>query len=391
MRQRCLGVAAILMSAGILAGCGSFSTASHAPPTAPSSHARGAMPAPLQSSVFQVTFSVQNPADGWMVVDVGSTPALYRTTDEGRNWQRIVGVIPNALGSILVIGSHVWVPTTAPHHALTLAFSGTPGKNWVSQPLQATTQAVPWDAYANVVMPQTTTGTPWLLAASLYLGMTELYTLFRYDTHTGRWVAVVPMPLGQRGDESPGLAVTGRHTLWWASGGNGTQAQLDQVAVAHGRATIRAATLPGWPVTSPCGRETVNTDRRVGVPAFHGPTGRVMASWDGCHKAVHVATWTTTNGGQQWDQGAALPTGAFWGRWASPSVGYVWSASGERWWTTTDGGQTWSSSSLPAPLQRLDVVTSQDLWAIAGSGQNHLLHSSDAGLHWTTVPLPSPN
>lgn len=389
MRQRRLCAAMMLLNASLLSGCGSSSPAPHATATPPSplvGHRASASPHP---SALEVTFSASHPADGWVVMEAGTEPELYQTTNAGRQWQRVMGVTPHADGSTLVMGSRVWVPIKAPHHAIALRFSAAPHRNWVSQRLQATTRTVPWAHYANIVMPQTTTGAPWLLAASQYLGMTELYTLFRYDTPRERWVAVTPIPLGLRGDASPALAVTGPHTLWWSTGGNGTQAQLDRITVLHGRATVHAALLPGWPVTSTCGTQTIETDRRVGVPAFTGRKGRVFASWAGCDTAVHVATWATTDGGQQWQPAGSLPEGAVWGQWANASVGYAWSADGRRWWTTVDGGQAWAGVELPTPLQRLDEVSPQDLWAIGGAANNQLLHSTNAGLLWSTVPVPS--
>ena len=390
MRQRRLCAAMMLLNASLLSGCGSSSPAPHATATPPSplvGHQRAsASPHP---SALEVTFSASQPADGWVVMEAGTVSELYQTTNAGRQWQRVMGVRPDADGSILVMGSRVWVPVKAPHHTISLRFSVSSHRNWVSQRLQATTRTVPWAHYANVVMPQTTTGAPWLLAASQYLGMTELYTLFRYDTRRERWVAVAPSPLGQRGDATPGLSVTGPHTLWWSTGGNGTQGQLDRITLIHGRATVHAALLPGWPVTSTCGTQTIETDRRVGVPAFTGRKGRVFASWAGCDTTVHVAIWGTTDGGRHWQQ-AALPSGLYWGQWANAAVGYAWSASGKQWWTTIDGGRHWTTTRLPTPLQRLDEVSPQDLWAIGGAANNQLLHSTDAGLHWSTVPLPAP-
>jgi hypothetical protein len=72
-------------------------------------------------------------------------------------------------------------------------------------------------------------------------------------------------------------------------------------------------------------------------------------------------------------------------------VGYAWSTlngpdedGSKQWWTTTDGGKHWIRTvHLPAQASStLEVVTPHNIWVIAG---HRLLHSTDAGIHWTSV------
>ena len=353
---------------------------------------------PIPIDVEQITFSSGHPAYGWMVGQTNprSPSILYRTTNNGRQWHKVRSLPSLGYSDLLAVGGTIWIPIqTATHslrRSLALAYSRKPYVQWSSQPLIATTRSVPWEHYITLVMPQHTLKAPWLLAESQW-NTEGLFSLFHYEPKRRHWTAVDPVPLGLRGQASPGITVTGPGTLWWSSGGTGgAAAQLDRVTVARNHARVQAAILPGLPVRSACaGGSTVLTDRSIGVPVFQGPQGQVMASWAGCqgNSRVYMRTWVTNNGGQSWHPMGGMPRGATTGMWASLSVGYVWSVNGKHWWATRDGGKTWKAAVLPPSiqLQTLDVVRPQNLWAIAGHREPYLLHSTDAGIHWIPVSV----
>lgn len=346
-------------------------------------------------NIHQIAFSTNDPAQGWMIATLRHHPVLYRTTNRGRDWHPVPGISPRF--SLGIAGTKMWVPIRTDRHdknlayfpnQYALAYFPTISSPGTVEPVNATPHSTgwkPWSVYDALLLPQQSANpfhTFWLLAESPWNPGTGLFTLFHWNSKHRQWTAVAPVPLGVRGDDAFGITITGPHTLWWSSGGNGTLAQLDRVTITHHHATVQAVTLPGWPENSPCSSGgTVLTDRRVGVPAFSGPDGRVMASWTGCqaNSVVHLQTWATVNGGQSWHPTGTMPPGAVGGRWASSAMGYAWSMNQRRWWITTDGGRQWVAT---AQIQTLDVVTPQNLWVVAG---NRLLHSTDAGVHWIPV------
>jgi len=356
------------------------------------------------NDIGQIMFNSTDPADGWMIAHPRKTPRLYRSTDGGLNWHRVASHMPNRYQMILEAGKKTWVFVRAARHNSSLAsfpnewatvYFRTMQSAGTVEPIRATTRPkVPWASFETFMMPPQTSNAPWLLAESIWNPGTMMYTLFHWNATQARWVAVTPIPLGVRGDVSgpPGIMATGSHTLWWTSSGNGTLGQLDRVTIAHNRAKIQAANLPEVPLRSACpSGGTVLTERAFGVPAFSGPRGRVTVSWEGCHTRVHFGTWATTDGGRRWHRAGTLFSGAAGNQWASFSVGYAWSIpkgryeeGSQQWWTTTDGGKHWIPTiRLPAQARNtLEVVTPQDLWVLAG---NQLLHSADAGIHWTSV------
>lgn len=343
--------------------------------------------------IGQIMFSPTDPADGWMIASPRKTPMLYRSTNGGSDWHRVPQRIPNLAQILGMTGTKTWVLLRTARHDPALVYFPTMESTGTVERIRATARTtLPWSSFDDFYMPQQPSSTRWILAESVWNPGTGMFTVFHWNTKRSRWTTVAPVPLGVRGDAYPGIAVTGPNTLWWSSGGNGgSLAQLDRVTIGHHHAKIQAATLPGLPMHSPCSpKRSVLTDMRFGVPAFSGQHGRVMVSWSGCGTIVHLRTWTTTNGGQNWQPARPMPRGAADGMWASLSVGYAWSLGHHHLWMTIDGGTQWVATSWPSTMQiqprSLDVVTPHNVWAMASHGTDTIvLHSADAGIHWTPV------
>lgn len=360
--------------------------------------------------IGQIVFNPSDPAEGWMIATPRMTPVLYRSINGGSDWHRVPRHIPNVYQRILGVGTKTWVLVRTAHRDPGLAsfpnqwatvYFPTMQSAGTVERIRATTRTTlpPWASFADFLMPQQASNANWLLAESFWNPGTMMYTLFHWNATRNRWVAVIPTPLGVRGDVTgpPGILVAGSHTVWWSSGGNGALGQLDRVTITHNRAKIQAAALPGLPLRSACpSGGSVLTNRAFGVPAFSGLRGRVTVSWVGCGTQVHFGTWATTDGGRHWHRTGVLLPGAAgdqWVKWTSFSVGYAWSIpngpdekgyTNPQWWTTMDGGKQWIRTvRLSAQASNtLEVVTPHDLWVLA---RNRLLHSTDAGIHWTSV------
>jgi len=389
---------AILVSIAVVVGGGVFVRYSLTPSII-------ALPA---KDIDQMEFSTTNPADGWMIASPQKTPILYWSTNGGSDWHRVPQRIPR-LYQILKAGTKTWVLVRTARHDPKLAsfpnewatvYFPTMQSTGMMERIRATTRlTLPWSSFEGFLMSQQPSNANWLLAESIWNLGTVMGTLFHWNSTGKRWTAVTPTPLGVRGDVlgPEGITVTGSDTLWWSSGGNGSMGQLDRVTITHNHAKIQVATLPGLPMHSACrSGGSVLTGRTFGVPAFSGPRGRVTVSWVGCSHQVHFGTWATTDGGRHWYRTGILLPGAAgdqWVKWASFSVGYAWSIpqgpeengdTNAQWWTTTDGGKHWVPT-IRLPMQdsnALEVVTPQDLWVLA---QNRVLHSTDAGIHWTSI------
>jgi hypothetical protein len=72
---------------------------------------------------------------------------------------------------------------------------------------------------------------------------------------------------------------------------------------------------------------------------------------------------TTTDGGASWTRLPSPPAGAAHIRFASPQVGYAWSAAGSLW-ITTDGAASWQPGGLTQVLS-LETAAGR-VWSIAG-------------------------
>jgi photosystem II stability/assembly factor-like uncharacterized protein len=96
----------------------------------------------------------------------------------------------------------------------------------------------------------------------------------------------------------------------------------------------------------------------------------------------------TTDTGKTWTYVPSAPG----------SVTYVdsqdwWAVNQNRLFKSSDAGHTWSvaSDSLPASLTGVTALDTDHAWAaqivIGGYG---LVVTTDAGLHWSRVPVPNP-
>ena len=94
---------------------------------------------------------------------------------------------------------------------------------------------------------------------------------------------------------------------------------------------------------------------------------------------------TTTDGGASWTRLPGPPAGAAHIRFASPQVGYAWSAAGPLW-ITTDGAATWQPGGLTQVIS-LETAAGQ-VWSIAGAQPYPAIWRAPAGsTAWTNLGL----
>jgi hypothetical protein len=96
---------------------------------------------------------------------------------------------------------------------------------------------------------------------------------------------------------------------------------------------------------------------------------------------------TTTDGGANWTRLPGPPAGAAHIRFASPEVGYAWSAAGSLW-ITTDGAASWQPGGL---TQVLSLETAAGwVWSIAGAQPYPDIWRAPVGsTAWTNLGLTS--
>jgi hypothetical protein len=96
---------------------------------------------------------------------------------------------------------------------------------------------------------------------------------------------------------------------------------------------------------------------------------------------------TTTDGGTSWTRRPGPPAGAAHIRFASPEVGYAWSAAGSLW-ITTDGAASWQPGGLTQVLS-LETAAGQ-VWSIAGPQPYPTIWRAPVGsTAWTNLgPTP---
>jgi hypothetical protein len=94
---------------------------------------------------------------------------------------------------------------------------------------------------------------------------------------------------------------------------------------------------------------------------------------------------TTTDGGASWTRLPGPPAGAAHIRFASPQVGYAWSAAGSLW-ITTDGAASWQPGGL---TQVLSLETAAGwVWSIAGAQPYPTIWRAPVGsTAWTNLGL----
>ena len=92
-----------------------------------------------------------------------------------------------------------------------------------------------------------------------------------------------------------------------------------------------------------------------------------------------------TDGGASWTRLPGPPAGAAHIRFASPEVGYAWSAAGSLW-ITTDGAASWQPGGL---AQVLSLETAAGwVWSIAGAQPYPDIWRAPAGsTAWTNLGL----
>lgn len=135
------------------------------------------------------------------------------------------------------------------------------------------------------------------------------------------------------------------------------------------------------------------------VPAPNGQPTTVPA--DGYPLALYV--FPTSDGGSHWLTPRRLPGLGSQNAppyWQFLDANHWWAGSGDRLWISRDGGQTWKELRLDLPAgyapSHLNFVTSDIGYALAISPRlgnlaagSLLLRTSDAGAHWSVVPVPN--
>jgi hypothetical protein len=161
--------------------------------------------------IGQRVFNPSDPADGWMIATPRKPSTLryysrlYRSTNGGLNWHRVLLPLSNRYQMILEAGKKTSVLVHTARHDPSLAafpnewatvYFPTMQSAGTVEPIRATTRpTVPWASYETFLMPPQTSNAPWLLAESIGNPGSSLFTLFHWNASQTRWVAVTPIPL----------------------------------------------------------------------------------------------------------------------------------------------------------------------------------------------------
>lgn len=356
-RAATIGLSALVLLAGGLAYARPW-TAAARPRPAPA--ATPAPPEPLVVSALDFTSS----SSGWALGGPANSPShLLHTTDGGRHWSPAKGAPAGFLTGLRFFDSR---------HGYLLAIDGT------SRQLYVTADAgAHWQASS---LP---------IAAASFVDARNGFGIVVGDPGQPRTVyrtadgGLTWRPAGSGPPNLGGLAfVDLRH-------GVGTVSDAGHLTVyrtADGGATWEPASLA---IASP------PSNQRFGLALPSAAGGRLVVMTPG-------SAQVSLDGGATWSQPAQLPAGA-----ALIAPNGDWYVLGPAiLWHSSDLGRSWASRSMavPAGLRPAQLVFAgpSGLWARAFLDQSDpgftaptartaqaLLHSSDAGAHWTRVELPA--
>src|ERR1700733_6085123 len=154
--------------------------------------------------------------------------------------------------------------------------------------------------------------------------------------------------------------------------------------------SVQSSTAPAAPATaSPSA--TAATSPTASAPPGTQPAGPIevqdvsFVSADQGWALGSGELVTTTDGGASWTRLPGPPAGAAHIRFASPQVGYAWSAAGSLW-ITTDGAASWQPAGL---TQVLSLETAAGwVWSIAGAQPYpNVWRARVGGTAWTNLGL----
>jgi photosystem II stability/assembly factor-like uncharacterized protein len=345
-------------------------------------------PPPPTSQPVPVSMDWRTAAEGWVVIHDAGGPesVLFRTTSGGRHWERQ-----------FAINGPAFVSFTDPSHGILRANAAQAAG---AQLLRSDDGGAHWRPVILPALGQGTAETPffldrsrgWLLS-SRFSADGQQSVVFATSDGGQTWLS-----LGTPGPPTTATDLLG--DLVFVPGGTGW---------VFGTATASGAVLfvtrdggVSWvPETVALGaagprptdrldvsRPVVGADGRGVLPVYDRDGGR---GW----------VFATGDGGASWGDPLPVPktSGSLQAAFVDAATG--WTCDPMLAWLTTDGGRTWRpTAGLPHGWEFSTIVpvSATQAWATAaipgrtgplGPVGWGLFRTTDAGLHWTRVPMPS--
>jgi photosystem II stability/assembly factor-like uncharacterized protein len=345
-------------------------------------------PPPATSLPIPVNMDWRTAAEGWVVVHDAGGPesVLFRTTSGGARWERQFAINGPAFVSFTDASHGTLRANAAQAAGAQLLRTDDGGRHWgpvILPSLGQGTAATPF--FLNG-------GRGWLLA-SQFSTAGQRSVVFGTDDGGQTW-----LQLGEPGPLTAATDLLG--DLAFAPGGAGW---VFGTATASG--PVLFATRDGgvtWaPQTLPLGAVGPRPTDRLDVsrPVLGGGGQGVLPVYD--RDGGQGWVYATGDGGASWGDPRALPktSGSRPPSFVDAATG--WTSDTAVAWVTADGGRTWRpTAGLPRGWQfsTLVGVSASQAWATAalpgrtgplGPVGWALFRTTDGGLHWTRVAMPS--
>jgi hypothetical protein len=345
---------------------------------------------PLLSQRYLSTYDFMTPAAGWALVEEASTAGprfwVFKTTDAARHWQREFtgsGMSTNAgplkiqffdrNNGLIALGGTETVYRTSDG-----------GAHWSAV-------VTPNLSYSSLYFSDRLHG--WILGTLGSVDQVTTAQFFSTSDAGDHWVALPPPPGWQLAGNGAFSNFAFRSPSEGWSGG-GTPDHATVYSTIDGGVTWQAHPLP---VAAGKGGFVEGGGPLVGSSVYLVPGGGVLAAADDLNGAP--VGLTSFDGGSTWRRLTPPPGGTTYGDFIFLDTFHWWAMRYGSLFKSSDAGQTWKQVSLQ--LDDWDylpqVIDATHAWAqLVATPQTALAPgtglaiTSDGGLHWSPVNVPSP-
>jgi photosystem II stability/assembly factor-like uncharacterized protein len=346
-------------------------------------HPYSGPPPPATSQPIPVSMDWHSGAEGWIVVhDAGGPESiLFRTTDGGGRWQREFEINGPAFVRF-TDSSHGTIRANAAQAAgARVLRTDDAGAHWRPVLLP---QLLPGATASQYFLDR---DRGWLIATESAGGATRT-RLFATEDGGQTWHSLSEIQGGVAGDLLFVSATTG-----WLFGRGGDGVSVLFMTRDGGRSWIRQD-LPVGSI-GPVSSDLLD----IAAPSVSADGTGVLPVYD--RQGMQVWMYATRDGGVTWGEPRPLPWRGNARRPAFLDGRTGWTWDGTSAWLSGDGGRSWNQvGGLPGGWQFSEVVPvgAATAWAVAAQDTGRgslgptrwaLFRTTDAGQHWTRVPMPS--